>query len=76
MKEMKDLVVAVVGLRFGAAHLKGVIENGATVGLICDKDPGRLAEVGEECQIPAEKRTTEFSDVVNNKEIEVVIPEV
>ena len=32
MREMKDLVVGVVGLRFGAAHLKGVIENGATVG--------------------------------------------
>ena len=31
MREMKDLVVAVVGLRFGATHLKGVIENGATV---------------------------------------------
>jgi len=73
MREMKDLVVGVVGLRFGAQHLKGVIENGATVGMICDKNPERLAEVGEECGIPAEKRTTEFLDVVNNKEIEVVI---
>lgn len=73
MREMKDLVVAVVGLRFGATHLKGVIENGATVGLICDKNAERLAEVGDECQIPAEKRTTELADVVNNKEIEVVI---
>lgn len=73
MREMKDLVVGVVGLRFGATHLKGVIENGATVGMICDKDAARLAEIGEECQIPAEKRTTDLMDVVNNKEIEVVI---
>ncbi len=73
MREMKDLVVAVVGLRFGATHLKGVIENGATVGMICDKDEVRLAEIGDECQVPAEKRTTSFADVVNNKEIEVVI---
>ena len=76
MREMKDLVVGVVGLRFGAQHLKGVIENGATVGMICDKDAARLAEIGEECQIPAEKRTTDLMDVVNNKEIEVVIPEI
>ena len=28
---MKRLTVAVIGLRFGASHLKGVIENGANV---------------------------------------------
>ena len=70
---VKELVVAVIGLRFGASHLKGVIENGATVGMICDKDEERLNAVGEECSVPVEKRTTNWLDVVNNKEINTVI---
>lgn len=70
---MKNLVVAVVGLRFGASHLKGVIDNGATVGAICDKDLVRLNEVGDENNIPAEKRITDWRDILNNKEINTVV---
>ena len=70
---MKELVVAVVGLRFGSSHLKGAIENGATIGAICDTDAERLKSVGEEYGIPEEKRVTDWNEIVNNKEINAVI---
>lgn len=73
MKQIKDLVVAVIGLRFGEAHLKGAIDNGATVGLICDCLEERLNAIGDKYGIPKEKRTTDWLDVVNSDEIEVVV---
>ena len=70
---MKELVVAVIGLRFGSSHLKGAIENGATIGAICDTDAERLKSVGEEYGIPEEKRISDWHEIVNNKEINTVI---
>ena len=70
---MKSLVVGVIGLRFGAQHLKGAIDNGATIGAICDLNEERVNEVGEEHGIAKEKRTTNWLDIVNNKEINTVI---
>lgn len=73
IKEMKDIVVAVIGLRFGAYHLRSVIADGATVGAICDTDAEALKKVGEECNVPEEKRFTDWHELVNNKEINTVI---
>jgi len=71
--KVEKLVVGVIGLGMGAAHLKGAISYGAEIGLICDTDPAKLGKVGDEQKIPAEKRTTDYHDIVNNKDINVVI---
>ena len=71
--KLEKIVVGVIGLRMGAAHLKGAIAYGAEVALICDTDPEQLAKVGKEQGIPEEKRTTDYHDIVNNKEINTVI---
>lgn len=70
---MEKLVVGVIGLGMGALHLKGAIEFGAEIALICDTDPEILKKVGEEQNIPEEKFTKDWHDIVNNKEINTVI---
>ena len=70
---MEKLVVGVIGLGMGALHLKGAIEGGAEIALICDTNPEKLAKTGEEYGIPEEKRTENWLDIVNNKEINTVI---
>ena len=72
-KIMEKLVVGVIGLGMGALHLKGAIEGGAEIALICDTDPEKLKKVGEEQNIPAEKHTQNWHDIVNNKDINTVI---
>ena len=71
--KVDKLVVGVVGLGMGALHLKGAIDYGARIGMICDVNPERLHSVGEECGIPPECRSTDFYDVVRNKDINAVI---
>lgn len=71
--KVEKLVVGVIGLGMGALHLKGAIEYGAEIALICDTDPEKLAKVGEENNIPEDRRTTDYLDIVNNKEINAVI---
>ena len=71
--KVEKLVVGVIGLGMGALHLKGAINYGAEIGMICDTNPEQLAKIGEETNIPEEKRTTDYHDIVNNKEINAVI---
>ena len=71
--KVEKLVVGVIGLGMGAHHLKGAINYGAEIGMICDINEETLAKVGEETNIPAEKRTTNYLDIVNNKEINAVL---
>ena len=71
--KVEKLVVGVIGLGMGAHHLKGAINYGAEIGMICDINPETLAKVGEETGVPAEKRTTNYLDIVNNKEINAVL---
>lgn len=71
--KLENLVVGVIGLGMGKLHLKGAIEYGATIGMICDTDLDRLSEVGKELQIPEEKWTTDYRDIVESKEINAVI---
>ena len=70
---MKSLSVAVIGLHFGANHLRGVLANGARVRYICDLDEERLSHVGDEQGIPKENRTTNWLDVLNCPEVNTVI---
>ncbi len=69
----EKLTVGVIGLGMGAAHLQGVINYGCKVGMICDTKPEKLKEIGEKHSIPEENRTLDWHDIVNNKEINVVI---
>ena len=71
--KVENLVVGVIGLGMGRAHLEGAIKYGASVGLICDTNPAKLKEWGEKNNIPEEKWTTDWHDIVNNKEINAVI---
>ena len=71
--KVEKLVVGVIGLGMGALHLKGAIEYGAEIALICDTNPEQLAKIGDENNIPEERRTTNYLDIVNNKEINAVI---
>ena len=71
--KVENLVVGVIGLGMGRAHLEGAIKYGAQVGLICDTNPEKLKQWGEHNNIPEEKWTTDWHDIVNNKEINAVI---
>ena len=71
--KVEKLVVGVIGLHMGARHLAGAIEYGAEIGLICDINPEKLKEAGEANNIPEEKWTTDYLDIVNNKEINAVV---
>ncbi|MBQ8309779.1 MAG: Gfo/Idh/MocA family oxidoreductase [Clostridia bacterium] len=67
------LIVGVIGLGMGNAHLKAAIACGAEIEAICDTNPSRLKTVGEEQNIPAEKQYTDWHDLLTNKKINAVI---
>jgi myo-inositol 2-dehydrogenase/D-chiro-inositol 1-dehydrogenase len=71
--KLEQLNVGVIGLGMGEFHLKGAIAYGANIGMICDTDPEKLKKVGEEQGIPEDRRTVDYMDIVNNKEINAVI---
>ena len=70
---MEKLVVGVIGVQMGWTHLKGLQKYGAEIGAICDCIEERLNKVGDEFNIPAEKRYLNWHDVANNPEINVVL---
>ncbi len=71
--KIEKLVVGVIGLGMGESHLKGAIESGAEIGLICDTNSEKMKSVGAKYGVPEEKQTTDWHDIVNSKEINVVI---
>ncbi len=71
--KVEKLVVGVIGLRMGEAHLIGAIKYGAEIGGVCDIDVARMNKVCEEQGVPENVRTTDYMDIVNNKNINVVI---
>lgn len=68
----KKLVVANIGMKFGMCHLEGAMSYGAEIAAICDCDEDNLRAAGERYGIPEEKRFTDYMDIVNNKDINVV----
>lgn len=68
----KKLVVGVIGLQFGKAHLEGALSYGAEIGAICDCDIEALRAAGEKYSIPVEKQVLDYKDILNNDEINVV----
>lgn len=68
----KKLVVANIGMKFGMSHVEGAMGYGAEIAAICDSNEENLRFAGERYGIPEEKRFTDYMDIVNNKDIDVV----
>ncbi len=66
------LVVANIGMMFGMAHIEGAMNYGAEIAAICDCNEKNLRSAGEKYGIPEEKWVTDYMDIVNNKDINVV----
>lgn len=68
----KKLKVANIGMKFGMCHVEGAMNYGAEIAAICDCDEENLRFAGERYGIPEEKRFTDYMDIVNNEDINVV----
>ncbi len=68
----KKLTVANIGMKFGMCHVEGAMSYGAEIAAICDCNEENLRFAGERYGIPEEKRFTDYMDIVNNKDIDVV----
>ena len=71
--EIKDIVVGVIGLSMGKAHLKAAIACGARVGKICDINADSLASVAKELKIDETKCCTDYKEVLADAEVNTVI---
>lgn len=69
----KKLSVAIVGLSMGSFHLKAAIQYGANIAAICDTNPELLKKLGDECNIPKERRFLDYKEFVNNPSIDAVV---
>ncbi|MBE6801152.1 MAG: Gfo/Idh/MocA family oxidoreductase, partial [Ruminococcaceae bacterium] len=68
----KKIVAGIIGLEFGRAHLEGALAYGAEIGLICDCDEKSLKFAADKYNIPEEKCTLDYHDIINNPEINAV----
>lgn len=69
----KKLVVGNIGMMFGMAHVEGAMAcEDAEIALICDMNEETLRKAGEKYNIPVEKQCTDYHDIINNKDINVV----
>ncbi len=70
MKE--KLAVANIGMKFGMCHVEGAMSYGAEIAAICDRNEENLRFAGERYGISEEKRFTDYAEIVNNENIDVV----
>lgn len=68
----KKLKVANIGMKFGMSHVEGTMSYGAEIAAICDCNEENLRFAGERYGIPKEKWVTDYTDIVNNPDIDVV----
>ena len=68
----KKIVAANIGMQFGRAHIEGALSFGAEIGAICDLDVQALEYAGEKYNIPEERRFTDYHDLLNNPDIDIV----
>lgn len=68
----KKLVVANIGMKFGMCHVEGAMNYGAEIAAICDCNEENLRFAGERYGIPQDKWVTDYMDIVNNKDIDIV----
>ncbi len=67
------LNVGVVGLRMGKHHVRGLVDKGIDVAAICDIDVEWMNSVGDELGIPAEKRFTDWRELLKIDEMNAVL---
>ena len=70
MTNTRELGIGLVGLGIGQQHLLGYQRQGLRVAAICDKDPTRLNEAGEQFHI--DKRYTRIIDLIADADVDVV----
>ncbi len=68
----KKLVVANIGMKFGMCHVEGAMSYGAEIAAICDCNEENLRFAGERYGIPEDKWVTDYMDIANNKDIDIV----
>ena len=68
----KKLVVANIGMKFGMSHVEGAMSYGAEIVALCDSNEENLRFAGERYNIPEDRWVTDYNDIVNNKDINVV----
>lgn len=68
----KKLRVANIGMKFGMCHIEGAMSYGAEIAAICDCDEENLRFAGERYGIPQEKWFTDYMDIVNSEDIDIV----
>ena len=70
---MDTLKVAVIGLRFGMAHIEGAMGCGAEIAAICDSDEENLRFAGERYGIPEEKRFKDYRALLARGDIDAAV---
>ena len=71
--KVEKLVVGVIGLGMGHAHLGAALDYGAEVALACDPLESKYERCEKLYNFPREKWITDWKEIVNNKDINVVI---
>lgn len=61
---MKNLKVANIGMKFGMSHVEGAMQYGAEIAALCDNNEENLRFAGERYNIPAEKRFSDYRDLL------------
>ena len=70
---MKDkLKVANIGMKFGMSHVEGALACGAEIVALCDSNKDNLSFAGERYSIPSERWFTDYTELLGNKEIDIV----
>ena len=70
MASTQEFGIGLIGLGIGQQHLLGYQSRGLHVAAICDKDPIRLNEVGN--QFGIDKRYTRIIDLISDTDVGVV----
>ncbi|MBQ7688226.1 MAG: Gfo/Idh/MocA family oxidoreductase [Clostridia bacterium] len=70
---MSQLKYAVIGLQFGMAHIEGAMDCGAEIAAICDCNEDHLRAAGERYAIAAEKRFTDYRELVARSDLDAVV---
>ena len=70
---MKPIRVAVIGLRFGMAHIEGALGCGAEIAAICDCNEDNLRFAGERYSIPEEKRFADYRALLSREDIDAAV---
>ena len=68
----KKLRVANIGMKFGMSHVEGAMSYGAEIAAICDSNEENLRFAGERYNIPEDRWFTDYKDIANNDDIDVV----